>query len=144
MLRAMEERLRLLSNTQLSPPDNRARNANLNLPELGYKLKLDNYDGGVPLREFLTQFELIARVNGWNNSHKTVALAACLRDKARSVLDGIFKIENLRFEDLKSKLELDLGRGIWPRLIIPSSLTGNRKFRKIWLFWARVWKGFRV
>jgi len=103
MLRAMEERLRLLSNTQLSLSDNRALNANLNLSELGYKLKPDNYDGGVPLREFLTQFELIARANGWNNSHKTVALADCLRDKARSVVDGIFEIENLRFEDLKSK-----------------------------------------
>jgi len=111
MLRTMEERLRLLSNTQLSPPDNRARNADSNSPELGFKLKPDNYDGGVPLREFLTQFELIARANGWNNSHKTVALAACLRDKARSVLDGIFEIESLNFEDLKSKLELRFGEG---------------------------------
>jgi len=37
---------------------------------------------------------------------KNVALASSLRRKARSILDGIFKIENLRFEELKSKLEL--------------------------------------
>ncbi|EFN72347.1 hypothetical protein EAG_13458, partial [Camponotus floridanus] len=51
------------------------------------------------------------RANRWNDSHKTVALAACLRDKARLVLDGIFEIENLKFEDLKSKLELRFQEG---------------------------------
>ncbi|EFN68511.1 hypothetical protein EAG_02172, partial [Camponotus floridanus] len=30
---------------------------------------------------------------------------------ARSVLDGIFEIENLKFKDLKSKLELRFGEG---------------------------------
>jgi len=33
-------------------------------------------------------------------------LASNLKGKARSVLDGIFEIENLKFEKLKSKLEL--------------------------------------
>jgi len=95
---------------QLSPPDNRARTENLN-SELGFKLKPDNYDGSVPLHEFITQFDLIARTNNWSDSHKTVALAACLRGKARSVLYGIFEIENLKFEDFKSKLELRFGDG---------------------------------
>ena len=79
--------------------------------ELGYKLKPDLYDGSVPLREFFTQFHLIARANAWSESVKTVALASCLRGKARSVLDGIFEIETLKFEELKSRLELRFGEG---------------------------------
>jgi len=63
------------------------------------------------LREFLTQFVLIARANNWSDSQKIVALAACLREKARSILDGIFEIENLKFDELKSKLELRFGEG---------------------------------
>ncbi|KAL6265802.1 hypothetical protein P5V15_002619 [Pogonomyrmex californicus] len=57
---------------------------------LGFSLKLkpDIYDGSVPLREFLSQFELIARANRWGNSEKVVVLASCLRGKARSVLEG--------------------------------------------------------
>lgn len=111
-LRHLEESLQREWYPQLSSPNNRARDADLNLanlnsPKLGFKLKPDNYDGSAPLREF----ELIARANEWNDSHKTVALAACLRNKARLVLDRIFEIENLRFEDLKSKLELRFGEG---------------------------------
>ena len=50
--------------------------------ELGYKLKPDTYDGSVPLRDFLTQFDLISCFNGWGDSTKAVALASCLRRKA--------------------------------------------------------------
>jgi len=35
----------------------------INSTNLGLKFKPDNFDGSVPLREFLTQFDLIARVN---------------------------------------------------------------------------------
>jgi len=61
------------------------------------------------LRKFLTQFNLIARINAWPDSIKTVALASSLRDKARVIVDGIFEIENLKFEELKSRLELHYG-----------------------------------
>lgn len=50
-------------------------------------------------------------MNRWDDSHKTVILASCLRDKARSVLNGVFEIESLKFEELKSKLELRFGEG---------------------------------
>jgi len=109
-LRRLEERRRQEQHfLQLSPSNNsnvipRERN------ELGYKLKPDNYDGSVPLHEFITQFNFVARANAWADSAKTIALATCLRGKARSVLDGIFEIENLRFE-LISKLELRFGEG---------------------------------
>jgi len=36
-------------------------------------------------------------------------LASSLKGKTRSVLNGIFEIENLKFEELKSKLELHFG-----------------------------------
>ena len=77
---------------------------------LGYKLKPDVYDGSVPLREYLNQFNLISRSNGWSDSAKTVALASCLRGKARTVLEGIVEIESLTFSDLKAKLELRFGK----------------------------------
>jgi len=69
---------------------------------VGFKFKPDTFDGCVPLREFLTQFNLIAWINTWSDSVKTVALASSLKRKARAVLDGIFEIENLKFEELRS------------------------------------------
>jgi len=70
------------------------------------KLKPDTFDGTVPLREFLTQFNLITRINAWSDAVKAVALASSLRGRARAILDGISEIENLKFEELRSKLEL--------------------------------------
>jgi len=35
---------------------------------LGYKLKPDTFDGSVPLREFFSQFNLIACANNWTDS----------------------------------------------------------------------------
>jgi len=84
---------------------------NSNSVSVGVKLKPDTFDGTVPLREFLTQFNLIARLNAWSDSVKAVALASSLRGKARAVLDGISEIENLKFEELRSKLELYFGEG---------------------------------
>jgi len=75
---------------------------------LTFKFKPDNFDGSVPLCEFLPHFDLIARVNAWPDSMKTVALASSLREKACAVLDGIFELKNLKFEKLKSKLELQI------------------------------------
>jgi len=68
---------------------------------LGYKLKPDVFDGDVLLREFLSQFEFITNANDWSDSVKTVALAACLRGKAHSVLDGIAEIGSVTFTELK-------------------------------------------
>jgi len=40
----------------------------------GIKFKPDTFDGAVPLREFLTQFNLIARINAWPDAVKAVEL----------------------------------------------------------------------
>lgn len=93
--------------------------------ELGYKMKPDTYDGGAPLREFFSQFDLIASANCWSDSAKTVALAACLRGKARSVLECVESVNNLEFTELKSKLELRFGEGHLAQTYY--SLFTNRK-----------------
>ncbi|XP_024885692.1 uncharacterized protein LOC112463501 [Temnothorax curvispinosus] len=76
------------------------------------KLKPDTYDGTIPLREFFSQFELIARANGWSDASKTIILASCLRGKARSILENVQDLENLDYVELKSKLELRFGEGL--------------------------------
>lgn len=73
-------------------------------------MKPDIFDGSVPLREFLSQFSLIARANLWNDATKSIALAACLRRKARAILETVESLEELSFEELKSKLELRFGK----------------------------------
>ena len=52
---------------------------------LGYKLKPDVYDGMTSLQKYLNQFNLIARANSWDENQKMIALAANLREKARTV-----------------------------------------------------------
>ena len=77
---------------------------------VGIKLKPDTFDGTSPLREFLTQFSLIANANRWSESEKAVVLASCLRGKARSLLDSCSASEgSLSFVELKSQLELRFG-----------------------------------
>lgn len=79
---------------------------------MGYKLKPNTFDGSVPLREFFSQFNLIARANCQNNAtKKKIVLASSLREKARSVLESVEDLENCDFEELKLKLELRYGKG---------------------------------
>ena len=113
-LQQRDDALQRFEQTQLSLsnnilPANGVTFAENSRYELGYKLKPDVYDGSVPLTEYLNQFNLISRSNGWSDSAKTVALASCLRGKARTVLEGIAEIESLTFSDLKAKLELRFG-----------------------------------
>lgn len=76
---------------------------------LGYNLKPDTYDGTTPLREYLNQFNLIARANNWNNEKKMVALAAALRGKATSVLNCFKDSETFDLTTLLEKLEARFG-----------------------------------
>lgn len=79
---------------------------------LGFKLKLDTFNGIMPLREFFSKFELIARANRWSNAtKKELALASIVRGKARSILKTAENIENLDYSKLRAKLELHFGEG---------------------------------
>jgi len=64
--------------------------------DLGYKLKSDTYNGETPLREFLSQFDLIVRTNRWSDATRAVTLATCLREKMRSVLECM-QVENFKY-----------------------------------------------
>ena len=113
-LRRLERRITTQGLNQLSLSENRETGDASNndfCVKAGLKLKPDTFDGKVPLREFLSQFLLIARANNWDESTKAVALAASLRGKARSVLENLENFDNLDFVELKSKLELLFGEG---------------------------------
>ncbi|RLU21233.1 hypothetical protein DMN91_005606 [Ooceraea biroi] len=86
--------------------------ANADTEVRGLKLKPDVFDGSVPLKEFLAQFALIARANAWNDAAKAMALASCLRGRARAVLSALENPEQFSFAELQSKLELRFGEGI--------------------------------
>ncbi|KAL0130244.1 hypothetical protein PUN28_002082 [Cardiocondyla obscurior] len=75
----------------------------------GLNLKLDTYDGSVPLREFFSQFDLIARAKQWGQEARTVALVSCLRGRARSVLCSFQDSEGMGYAELRAKLELCFG-----------------------------------
>ena len=77
---------------------------------LGYNLKPDIYHGTTPLSEYLNQFNLIARFNSWNDEKKDmIALAASLRNKAKSVLSRYKHTETLHLKTLLEKLEAHFG-----------------------------------
>lgn len=58
------------------------------------------------MHEFLTQFNFIASSNVWCDAARIVALASCLRGKARVILDGDTEIESLTYAELTARLEL--------------------------------------
>lgn len=73
------------------------------------KLRPDTFDGSGRFKEYLVQFNLIARANGWDNSTKVVVLASCLRGRARELLESCSETEELSFEGLLIKLQLRFG-----------------------------------
>jgi len=77
-----------------------------------YKFKPDTFDGTASLREFLAQFNLVARANRWDDGAKAFVLASNLREEARSVLESIENLEKLEFPELVSKLELRFGENL--------------------------------
>jgi len=140
-IRQRDEEIQLLraatATTQLSPTDNIGVRESVCAgagvasawgdvrAESVLKLKPDTYDGSVPWREFLSQFEIIASANRWNIASKTLALASVLRGKARSVLESVRNHGELNFDELKSKLELRFGEGHLPQNYY--SLLSSRK-----------------
>ena len=97
--------------------------------KMGFKLKPDMFDGSVPLREFFSQFSLIARANGWSEETKTVVLVSYLRKKARAILENVENLGTLDFAKLKSKLELRFGESQLAQNYY-SQFTNRKKFDK--------------
>ena len=78
--------------------------------QVGAPVKPDIYDGTTPLSEYLNQFNLIARSNSWNDEKKMMALAASLRNKAKSVLSSFKDTETLNLKTLLEKLKARFGK----------------------------------
>jgi hypothetical protein len=117
-------------NENLLPQEELCSSENASVVNLGYKLKSDTFDGSGSLREFFSQFVLIANANNWSEKAKIVALAFCLRRKTRSLLDCVPEIENLSFEELKSKLKLRFGEGHLSRAYYTQFINRCQKFRE--------------
>ena len=57
----------------------------------------------------MNQFNLTAKSNNWNDEKKMIALAASLRNKAKSVLSSFKDTESLDLKTLLEKLEARFG-----------------------------------
>ena len=88
-----------------------ARSAGKTMPHLPVKeetnghskdKKAPTYNGVARWSEYLTQFNLVAKLNQWDDETKALQLATSLTDDARSVL---MEVTNLTWEDLVKKLE---------------------------------------
>ncbi|KAJ3645651.1 hypothetical protein Zmor_023292 [Zophobas morio] len=72
-------------------------------------IKSNPYDGKASWEEYFTQFNIIADLNGWNNSEKVNVLAAMLRNSAVNVLQNLPQEDRLNYEKLTSALKLRFG-----------------------------------
>ncbi|MCG8031204.1 MAG: hypothetical protein JAZ03_03345 [Candidatus Thiodiazotropha taylori] len=73
------------------------------------KVKPQLYDGSTDLDEYLTQFNIIAEINGWNNDAKALYLASSLSGSARSLLSEIDSDNRRSFSKLLSALQCRFG-----------------------------------
>ncbi|RLU23257.1 hypothetical protein DMN91_003460 [Ooceraea biroi] len=104
MERRLEQRI-----TELSATDNTASRERVLTGATG------DAESGVIARkgeDASVRFAVIARANAWDDAAKAVALASCLRGKARSVLDSLEDAETFSYTKLKVKLELRFGEGV--------------------------------
>lgn len=143
-LEQLQERMQRTS-IQLSPSNNREITASVSnrvasqtsvREESHYKLKPDIYDGSAPLREFFSQFNLIARANRWDEGMKSAVLVSCLRGKARAVLESLQDLENIEFADLKEKLELRFGENLSSQNYYCQFTNRKQKFGESLAFFA--------
>lgn len=86
-----------------SPRDNATENVK------GVKMKPHHYDGTDDWEEYLTQFEILAEINKWNNLTKALYLAGSLKGPARTVLNELQASERKSFDSLVKALENRFG-----------------------------------
>jgi len=73
------------------------------------EIEARRYNGKEPVAEYLLQFELIARRNGWSDPEKTTSLLCALDGPARSLLAEIDDIDAISFAAVKSLLTKRFG-----------------------------------
>ena len=79
--------------------------------QTGFKTKRPNkkamkYDGKSSWLDYLRQFEIIAKLNGWTEEEKAMELATCLDGMARDVLTNLSMEECVDFGTLKQALRM--------------------------------------
>lgn len=73
------------------------------------KMKPQHYDGSDDWEEYLTQFEILAEINKWNDVTKVLYLAGSLKGPARTILNELKATERRRFQSLVTALENRFG-----------------------------------
>ena len=74
-------------------------------PMAGSKIKkAAEYDGRGCWSDYLTQFEMVADLNGWNDEVKAMELATSLRGNAQSVLTDLSVTDRRNFGSLVTAL----------------------------------------
>ena len=73
------------------------------------KIKPQNYDGSEDFDEYLTQFKLIAELNGWSYRTKSLYLASCLVGNARTSLNELSEEKRKHFKNIVRALENRFG-----------------------------------
>ena len=64
------------------------------------KVKPQKYDGSEDFGDYLTQFNLLSELNGWNQVTKSLNLAGALSGNARALLTELSEDERRNFESL--------------------------------------------
>lgn len=73
------------------------------------KMKPQDYDGNDNWEEYLTQFEIFAEINQWNDVTKALYLAGSLKGAARTIFNELKVTERRRFQSLVTALENRFG-----------------------------------
>ncbi|CAC5423608.1 unnamed protein product [Mytilus coruscus] len=78
-------------------------------PDISCKIKPQIYDGSDDLEEYLTQFNLLAKLNDWDPKIKALLLASSLSGSARAILNEITDGERHDFECLVNAMKSRFG-----------------------------------
>lgn len=71
--------------------------------------RVQDYSGEADVEGFLSQFQMVAEYNGWEEYDKLFSLAASLKGSARQVLPADGTLSTLTFDQLCSKLRAHFG-----------------------------------
>ena len=70
----------------------------------GYQKKAPKYDGKSSWLDYLRQFEIIAKLNSWSYSRKSMELATSLESEARQILTNLSEEECTDYQALQAAL----------------------------------------
>ncbi|KAL3866929.1 hypothetical protein ACJMK2_044176 [Sinanodonta woodiana] len=72
-------------------------------------MKPQLYDGREDFDEYLSQFEIVSELNGWDNNLKSLYLASSLTEGARALLNELTSAQRRDYNSLVNVLDLRYG-----------------------------------